>query len=314
MEEIITVLFCFVDDFCKLYESLQKEKGESFKEIEMEIEKSVRRPSSRGNNKRIKRRNRQSRMHISEIMTIVIWFHFANCTSFKAFYIEQIMVSWKHFFPGLLSYTRFIQLMKKIFVPLMFLIENIKGTKTDLYRIDSTFLPVCHNLRISRHKTFKDLAKRGKSSMGWFYGFKLHLVINHLNQIMSFAITPGNCDDRKPVGNLTKGLKGLLIGDRGYISQTLFQKLYAKGLKLLTRLKASMKNKFLSMKEKLFLQTRKRIETSIHQLKNKYVLWHTRHRSPLNAFTHIFSSLIAYNINGGKALLSKKAKPKAAIA
>lgn len=82
---------------------------------------------------------------------------------------------------------------------------------------------VCHNRRIHSHKVFKQVARRGKTSMGWFYGFKLHLVVNDRGELLAFRITPGNVDDRQPVPDLTQGLTGKLIGDRGYISHRLFQ-------------------------------------------------------------------------------------------
>jgi hypothetical protein len=110
--------------------------------------------------------------------------------------------------------------------------------------IDSTKLAVCANLRISSHKVFKGLAQRGKSSTGWLFGFKLHLIINYNGEILFFWITPGNVDDRNvsAIKNLTKGLWGLLFGDKGYISQPIFKLLYKQGLKLVTKIKKGMKN------------------------------------------------------------------------
>ncbi len=71
--------------------------------------------------------------------------------------------------------------------------------------------------------------------MGWFFGFKLHLVINDKGEILAFKITKANTDDRKPVDELTQGLEGKLIGDKGYISSELFNQLYLRGLKFITR-------------------------------------------------------------------------------
>ena len=83
--------------------------------------------------------------------------------------------------------------------------------KTGIYYIDSTALLVCDNHRIHRHKTFSSLAARGKTSMGWFFGFKLHLVFNHLNEIVACKLTPGQGHDPRPVPPLTKQLLGKLF-------------------------------------------------------------------------------------------------------
>ncbi|MBE8416775.1 IS982 family transposase, partial [Leptospira borgpetersenii] len=103
--------------------------------------------------------------------------------------------------------------------------------------IDSTILKVCDNRRIHSHKVFKDIAQRGKSSTGWFYGFKLHLIINDQGELLSFMVTPGNVDDRnlKVIFPLSKNIYGKLFGDRGYISQSLFESLYEKGIQLITK-------------------------------------------------------------------------------
>jgi transposase len=141
---------------------------------------------------------------------------------------------------------------------------------------------------------FANLAARGKSSMGWFYGFKLHLIVNDQGELLTFLLTPGNVDDRAPVPDMTRDLFGLLVGDKGYISQNLFAELYEQGLKLVTPIRKNMKNRLMHLEEKLLLRKRAIIETVNDQLKNISQIEHTRHRSPTNFLVNLVCGLIAY--------------------
>ena len=171
---------------------------------------------------------------------------------------------------------------------------------TGLGYIDSTPIPACHNKRIYRHKVFKGLAARGKSTMGWFFGFKLHLVITEKGELLNVLLTPGNVDDRTPVRELTSKMIGLLFGDKGYVDKDLFHDLHERGLKLVTGLKKNMKNKLMSLQEKILLRKRSIIETVNGVLKENFQISHTRHRSFINGFIHIFSTLIAYVLKPNK--------------
>ena len=130
--------------------------------------------------------------------------------------------------------------------------------------------------------------------MGWHYGFKLHLIINDRGELLAFKLTPGNTDDRKPVPDLTKDLVGKLFGDRGYISQKLFEELYERGLQLITRYKKKMKQKLVKLIDKILLRKRSLIETVNDQLKNISQIEHSRHRSVWNFLVNLFAGLIAY--------------------
>ncbi len=136
--------------------------------------------------------------------------------------------------------------------------------------------------------------------MGWFFGLKLHLIINEKGELLSANLTPGNTDDRKPLRQMSDKLTGLLFGDKGYISQSLFNDLYARGLKLVTGIKAKMQNKILTLREKILLRKRSIIETVNGVLKTDFQIVHTRHRSFINGFIHIFSTLIAYALKSNK--------------
>jgi len=267
-------IFAYVDDFCKIFEEKMKEFA---------IENSCK-----------KKRNKPMNMSISEIMTIMIIFHMSGYKTFKDFYINCILYTYKKEFPKAVSYSRFVTLMQYALMPMVIFIHGLRGEQTGKYFVDSSKLSVCHNLRINRNKVFKSIAKRGKTSTGWFFGFKLHIIINNLGEIMSFKLTKGNIDDRKPVEILAKNLKGWLFGDKGYISKDLSKTLLDKGIELITNVKQGMKKVFLDPAKKYLLKKRFVIETIFDQLKNKLTIDHTRHRSMHNFLLNIVSALVAY--------------------
>ena len=140
--------------------------------------------------------------------------------------------------------------------------------------------------------------------MGWFFGFKLHLVINDKGEIMAFKLTQATTDDREPVESLTKDLIGKLVGDRGYISQKLFDALFKKGLQLITKIKKNMKNKLLPLFDKLLLRKRAVIESVNDQLKNISQIEHSRHRSIDNFMVNLLSGIAAYALQPKKPSLN----------
>lgn len=228
-------------------------------------------------------------------MCIIIHFHQSRYRNFKTYYLKHVCEHLRGEFPNLVSYERFVILMPKAFGPLCAYLKSQFGRCTGVSFIDSTSLPVCDNHRIHMHKVFRGVAARGKGSMGWFYGLKLHLVINDRGEILACQITPGNTDDRKPVPALCKGFLGKLIGDRGYISQTLFEQLLETfDVQLITKLRGNMKNHLMPMPDKLLLRKRSIIETVNDPLKNISQIEHTRHRSPINGFINVLAGLIAY--------------------
>jgi hypothetical protein len=186
-------------------------------------------------------------------------------------------------------------LIPTAFGPLSAYLKSLYGKCSGISFIDSTALAVCDNHRIHNHKVFDEIAKRGKGSMGWFYGLKLHLVVNDRGEILACQISAGNVDDRKTVPNLCKDLFGKLIGDRGYISQALFEQLMETfNIQLVTRIKKNMQNRLMPLVDKLLLRKRAIIESVVDQLKNISQIEHTRHRSPINCFINILAGLISY--------------------
>ena len=239
----------------------------------------------------------------SEVKTIIIAFHLSSYRTFKHFYTKHVQEYWREAFPNLVSYPRFIALQKYIVIPLCAYLNTRKGKATGIAFVDSTPLIVCHNRRIHSHRVFKNIAKRGKNSVGWFFGFKLHLIVNDQGELLAFKLTAANVDDREPVPEMTKDLFGKLFGDKGYISQKLFDELFGRGLQLITKIKKNMKNKLMPLMDKILLRKRSIIETINDQLKNISQIEHTRHRSPVGFMVNLLGGLIAYTYHEKKPSL-----------
>jgi hypothetical protein len=207
-------------------------------------------------------------------------------------------------FPQPAQFNRFIELIPNLLSPLTAYMKSRCRTSKVIAFVDSTSLGVCKNIRIPRHKTFVNEAGRGKSSTGWFYGFKLHLIINDRGEILSFCITPGHVDDRKPVPKLVKQLVGKLFGDRGYISKKLTHWLASQDVQLITTLKKNMKTRTLDAFDQVVLRKRSLIETLNDQLKNIFNLEHSRNRSLLNYLSNVVACLVAYSYQEKKPSLN----------
>lgn len=234
---------------------------------------------------------------ISEIMTILVMFQKSRFRDFRNFYTGYLRFFYRQDFPKAPCYQRFISLIKRAIFPLTIFTQIKAGKQTGVAYIDSSCLPVCHLKRSKRHKIFDSIAEYGKTSVGWFFGLKLHLVINDQGALVAFKITKGSRSDSQEALPLLKGLKGLAFGDKGYIGQKIFEELLSSGLKLITRKRKNMKDKLdVSAHEKRLLNQRGLIETVIGHLKQCCQVWHTRHRSIVNAMTHLVAALAAYAI------------------
>ena len=287
----ILKLFCHVDDFCQWLSTWEQAKLLGV----------------------ARKRGPAPCLSMSEVMTILICFHRSHYRDFKAYYTQHVSKHMRSEFPALVSYTRFVELIPSS-LPTMYLYLHVRfGQGTGVAFIDSTPLAVCHNRRIGRHRVFAGIATRGKSSMGWFYGFKLHLIVNDQGDLLAVHLTPANTDDRKPVPQMTKELWGKLVGDRGYLSKALFEQLFARGLQLITPIRKNMKNQLVVLVDKLLTRKRFIIETIVDQLKNISQIQHTRHRSPTNFLVNLIAGLIAYTWQPKKPSLNLSEKDMALL-
>jgi len=268
-------LFCDVDDFCQDFVPAWRKQLLSAGEMQRQRERSL---------------------SASEIMTILIHFHQSHYRNFKAYYIEYVLERLQKEFPGLVGYTRFVEFIPSVLLPLcVYLRKHCLGICTGISFIDSTSLAVCKNPRIHSHRVFSGLAERGKTSTGWFFGFKLHLIFNDRGELLNLMLTPGNVDDRKPVPKMVLKLFGKLFADKGYLSKKLFEELLLTfNVQLITGIRSNMKNKLIPLMDKLLLRKRAISETIIDQLKNISQIEHSRHRSPINFLVNLLCGLIAY--------------------
>ena len=265
-------LFCEIDDFCqefdRYYGHQQVGSGET--------------------------RGRKARMTKSEIMTLLVLFHQKNYRTFKSYYIDYVQESLQEDFPQLVSYNRFVELSRTVSLEMCAYLQSRYGKCTGISYVDSTSIAVCHNKRINRNKVFESLARRSKTTMGWFYGFKVHLIVNEKGELLATQLTLGNTDDRIALEDMAEAVHGKVFGDKGYISKDLFERLRQRNIELITTIKKNMKNSLMLLEDKLLLRKRYIVETIIDQLKNISQIEHTRHRSPDNFFINIVSGLIAY--------------------
>lgn len=269
-----TEIFYLIDEFCL--------------EFEQSIKKHI-----IGNKPK-----RTPRMSCSEVITIMVLFHTGGFRNMKHFYCYYIQEHRTDLFPATVSYNRFVELMQGATLPMSIFLKTCGlGKGTGISFIDSTPIRVCKNKRIKRNKVFQGLAQLGKSTMGYFFGFKLHIVINDKGELLNFVITPGNTDDREPLKNpsFIKALQGKLYADKGYISKELTKVLFLDGLHLITSIRNNMKNTLMELKDKILLRKRSVIETVNDELKNICQVEHSRHRSFANFLTNLIAGLIAYS-------------------
>jgi len=279
----LTETFCLIDDFCRQFEPAWHK-----------------RMLQTGS----KKRQRKSELSLAELMTLVVLFHQLRFRQFKSFYLNHACRYLRAEFPKLPSYQRIVELTPRCVAPLATLFECLKGACDGVSIADATPVAVCDNKRIPRHRVFKGKAERGKTSMGWFYGFKLHAIINSQGELVRIKLTPGNTNDRKPIPEMCQGLFGLLFADKGYVGKPLVETLKDMAIKLVTTLKKNMKPVPLTLFEKALLKRRSLIETVFDELKNLCQIEHTRHRSTSNFIVNLMAGIIAYCLSETKPSLS----------
>lgn len=279
MDDKVIEIYYLVDEFCKEFDLAK-------------LGHIITEDSSK------KHRNRKFKMSDSEVITILIIFHLGQFRNLKHFYINYVQKHMQSDFPETVSYNRFTELQQKVLMPMTVFVQVCcLGKCTGVSFIDSTPIRVCHIRREKQHKVFKGLAQKGKCSMGWFFGFKLHIVINDKGEILDFLFTHGNVDDRAPLKNkdFHDKIFGKLIADKGYISQTLFEQLFVDDIHLITKLKKNMKNSLILMNDHILLRKRALVETVNDELKNICHIEHTRHRCFNNFLANLVAGLAAYH-------------------
>ena len=283
-DDKIIEIFCEIDDFMLEYDAVVEKAGIK-------------------TNKSVKLRKRKFKMSDSEVMTIMVIFHLKSYRSLKHFYCDYVCRHMTDFFPNQVSYNRLIELQKRVIQPLAVYLKLLRlGKCTGISFIDSTSLKVSHIKREKQHKVFKGIAEKSFGTMGWFYGFKLHIVTNEKGEIVDFVITKANVDDRQPLKNKNFHDKifGKIFADKGYIGKDLFDKLFVDGIHLVTKVRKNMKHKKLEFMERVILRKRAVIECVNDVLKNICHIEHSRHRSFDNFIGNLIAGLTAYSFLDSK--------------
>jgi hypothetical protein len=276
----IVEVFCFIDDFCKeiqaYYATHPLPAGLQTRPVA----------------------GRKAALSESEVLTILVLYHLSGFKCFEYFYERLLLPELRSYFPRAVSYTQFLSLSRQACFHVLLLAQYrcCFSARTKHYYIDSKKLPVCDNRRIHQHRVFEELAQRGKSSTGWFFGFKLHLVTNQDGELMRFLITPANVADnnKQVLSFLLSDLQGKCYGDKGYLSAML-EELLEKGLHLVAKVRKNMKNMLLLFQDKLGLLKRGKIEAVNDILMSVCDIDHTRHRNPINALVQVLAGLAAYS-------------------
>jgi hypothetical protein len=273
-EDKLIEIFLFADDLCLEIEKIARQEG---RELQLP---------------------RRCGLCMSEMLAILVFYHHSGYKCFQYYYEEMVMGSIRSYFPGAMTYKRFLDYIPGC-LPHLFLMAQVRcaqAKRTGIYFVDSKKLPVCDNRRIHSNKVFKGIASRGKSSTGWFYGLKLHLVINNLGQVVQFFITPANVADNnlKVLEKIFNNLQGFCLGDKGYLTKY-FEHFFQLGLQIVTKIRNNMKNQIVKLSHKLYLMKRGVIESVNDILMTVFDIDHTRHRSPINAICHIIGGLVAYD-------------------
>jgi hypothetical protein len=275
----IIEIFCNLDDFMKEFNTVLVKNSISDTSLP-------------------KKRNRKFKMSKSEVMTIMVIFHLKSHRNLKHFYLYYVTKHMSGYFPNLVSYNRFVELQKSVIQPLAVYLKLFGlGKCSGISFIDSTAIKVCHYKREKQNKVFQGIAEKSYGTLGWFYGFKLHLVSNDKGQIIDFLITKANVDDRYPLKNKNFHDKifGKIYGDKGYLGKDLFDKLFVDGIHLVTKLRKNMKKKALDFMDKIYLRKRAIIESVNDVLKNTCQIEHSRHRSFDNFLGNLIAGLTAYS-------------------
>ena len=205
----ITKLFCVIDDFFLKFEAIY---WKFLKQSRQSI------------------RVRSAQLSLSEITFIAIWYKCSHFNNFKAFF-SWLKQDKNHLFKSLPCYQRMIHLINMHQLALHALhVALMKGQRNQYLWVDSTTLPVCKNQRIQRYKSLAKIASRGKSSMGWFYGCKLHIAMNQFGEIARSTLSNGHIADIKIVEDLVEDMEAKIYADRGYISRDLKSRLKDQGI------------------------------------------------------------------------------------
>lgn len=238
------------------------------------------------------------KLSLSEVVTLNILRFQLRISDLKSFH-RLVRDRFKSEFPSVPNYENFLKATNKsaeltLLIIQYFLFINRAISENQNHFIDSTPLSVCYNYNINSHKVNKGLAERGKSTKGWFYGFKLHGVCNEMGLLEEILFTPGNVHDCKTLETLASSFSGTLTCDAGYlVSENVLEKIFTRKLKIFIATRKNMKRIMTQKQGKLF-KSRSIIETVWGVLKERFNLMYNLSRSTHGLFRHYFYSIVSY--------------------
>lgn len=241
---------------------------------------------------------KKRKLSAAEVVSLCMFRFYTGHKTWKEFY-RHLTTYHKKDFPLLPSYGNFIEAVNQLSFLGMILLEsfmevfrNIPGVNKITF-VDSTALRVCGNKRIFTHEVCKGIANRGMSSMGWFYGFKLHIICNELMQILDYRITSGNTDDRDGLAMIWNHIFGIIVADAGYLGKNWQEEARKCGKHLFAAVRANMK-KLMTQAQHQLLKMRQCVETVFSVLKHRMGLETSLPRSPLGHFSHYIWCITSY--------------------
>jgi hypothetical protein len=235
-------------------------------------------------------------MNKSEVLTILIFFHLSGFQNFKTYYQVAIKGFFRSYFRHLYNYEQIVSLQSSLHLELLAYLQYARLSACSRANyVDSTPLAVCRMQRHKQHKTFKGLAAKGKTAMGYFFGFKLHLIVNQYGELVRVSLSKGNRADNNPelLKALFAGLQGTFYGDKGYIT-SLKNYFEQQNIRIITKVRKNMKEPKMSKEEAFFLAKRGIIESVLDRMKNFCQIEHSRHRSPKNFLMNLWAGIVAY--------------------
>jgi hypothetical protein len=277
---ILIMIYCFVDDFMK--------------GALVSIKHAIERPGK--NRPPLKKHN----LSLAELASLAIFRFFTGHRNWKDFY-RHLKTYHKQDFPNIPDYKNFLEAINMLSGLAMLMLQGFMNVfnritgDNGLKFTDSTKIEVCKIKREFSHKVCFGLASKSKSTMGWFYGFKLHIICNELMQILNLKITTATDDEREILEQMWNNIFGMIIADAGYVSKRLEKKAWGLGKFLLTGVRANMK-KIMTETEHQLLKLRQLVETVFSVLKLRMGLETSLPRSPLGYFAHYIWCITAYQL------------------
>ena len=245
------------------------------------------------------KRGFRQRLSITDIMALNIYRFFMEISNLKAFH-RFVQKFHKKEYPNLPNYENFMKATNKSLPFMVFFVNAILAKNRALCKnkeahfIDSTPVEVCKNNKISRHRVTKGYSSRGKSTKGWFFGFKLHGICTDDMTVENLIFTTGSVHDSKMAKDVTKEIIGKAFADAGYqLKPEILSELADNGLFMHNATRKNM-NRLISKEQFDFIEKRNVIETVWSVLKGSFDLVYTRARSMKGMFRHFFYSIAAF--------------------